>query len=115
MLKSGSDFREFSVIRVYLDVKDEDLNEDKPHVVIDHTKKMIIDCQKFQVTKQYDPHPEMNDIVDCYWKDLAIELEKIAGHSGVDLDARFEKIRTCETNLSNFVADALRFMTKSDL
>lgn len=57
----------------------------------------------------------MEEIVKYYWKDLEKQMEKISGYTGVDLDARFEKIRTQETNISNFCADALRFMTKSDV
>ena len=35
-------------------------------------------------------------------------MEEVIGHTHVDLDTRFEKIRTQETNFCNFYVDVIR-------
>jgi len=115
LLKSGTDFRQFSMINVRLGCPLKEIKDEKEALVIDYTKKMIINWEKVEITKSFDPEPEMQEIVHEYWKELAKELEKIAGNSGVDLDARFSEIRTKETNISNFCADAMKFMIGADI
>ncbi|CAI2363335.1 unnamed protein product [Moneuplotes crassus] len=115
VLKSGTDFRQFSLINVEMNCPEERLQEEKSALVVDHDKKRIIGWERVEITKQFDPNPEMQEIVDGYWKEVALELEKIAGNTGVDLDARFSEIRTKETNISNLVADAMRLMLDTDV
>jgi len=46
---------------------------------------------------------------------VGASMEKKVGTSVVDLDARFESIRTSETNIGNLVTDIMREGTKSDV
>lgn len=115
LLKSGTDFRQFSLVKVRLDCCPKTIKEEDDALVLNYKKSRIITREKVEVTKEFEPHKEMEEIVKFYWKDLEKQMEKISGYTGVDLDARFDKIRTQETNISNFCADALRFMTKSDV
>ena len=41
-------------------------------------------------------------------------MDKDLGDLGVDLDGRFKKIRTSETNLGNWIMDIVREDTKAD-
>lgn len=77
--------------------------------------KRIIDRELVLITKEFEPNQEMKEIIADYWKELSKEMEKVAGATGVELDAKFSHIRCKETNISNFIADALRFITKTDI
>jgi 2',3'-cyclic-nucleotide 2'-phosphodiesterase (5'-nucleotidase family) len=48
-------------------------------------------------------------------KKLLKQLDVVIGHSSVDMEARFEKIRTEETNLSSFYSKMVLFETKADI
>ena len=49
-----------------------------------------------------------------YSKELNLMLDKPAGFSSVDWEARFSSVRTEETNLANFVADIMRTESQAD-
>ena len=115
ILKSGTDFREFSLINITLNWSDELLESSINSKVVNFDKRNIIDRIKVDVTKEFEPHLEMSAIINDYWKEISKELEKYSGYSGVDLDGKFSSIRWKETNISNFVADALRFINRSDI
>jgi 5'-nucleotidase len=57
----------------------------------------------------------MKQVIDGYWEELSKKLDQPAGYTAVELDARFEQIRCKETNISNFVADVIRFAYKTDV
>lgn len=113
--KSGTDFRQFSFIKARLGCSREALESEDSALVIDYTKGNIISHEQVLVTSAYEPQPEMQSIIDTYWEVLEKEQKKIVGYSGVELDALFEHIRSKETNLTNFTADVVRFMTNSEL
>ena len=115
ILKSGTDFREFSLINITLNWSDELLDNSTDAKVVNVDKRHIINRIKVDITKEFDPNPEMDTIIKEYWREISIELERYAGIWGVDLDAKFSSIRCKETNISNFIADALRFINKSDV
>lgn len=86
VIKSGTDFEEFSDITV-----DIETNEVRRERVI--------------ISEKYLPDPEIENHVKFYTDDLNIQLSRVIGHVDVDLDARFKMIRTSETNTANFLAD----------
>ena len=42
-------------------------------------------------------------------------MQKIIGYTAIDLDTRFENIRTKETNFSNFYMDIIREELNADI
>jgi 5'-nucleotidase len=76
LLKSGTDFRQFSIIKIRMNWCDETLKNEKEALVLDYHKKHIISREKVEVTSEFEPHPEMQEIIDDYWKILSVELEK---------------------------------------
>jgi 5'-nucleotidase len=46
---------------------------------------------------------------------IKAKMEQPIGYTGVDLDARFEMIRTRETNISNLIADVMKVMYDTDI
>lgn len=108
LCKSGTDFREFTIIKVRTDCSDEALHNEPHESIINFNKKLIMSYEKVHVTKEFDPDPEMQAVIDEYWKELDIKMNQPAGYTGVDLDARFDVIRVKESNASNFIADVIR-------
>ena len=67
------------------------------------------------VTRQIPEDPAMAGLVQRYAVSLDRALEEQVGESQVALDARGHALRTQETNLGNFIADALRARLKTDV
>lgn len=101
VLKSGTDFREFSTI-------DLDVN-------LSAKKVDKIEIQKIEVTAdRYAENEELKLELDKYKTNMESRLDEVIGCFEVPLDGRFAKIRTGETNLGNFIADVITSATKAD-
>ena len=79
------------------------------------TKKLeSLDWEIIPVTDKIADAPEFAVVFNKY-KDLLQKLEEPVGMTAVLLDARSAENRTQETNVGNFVADAFRQATNSDI
>ena len=79
------------------------------------TKKLeSIDWEIIPVTDKIADAPEFASVFDKY-KDLLMKLAEPVGRTSVMLDAGSNSNRTQETNVGNFIADAFRNATKSDI
>ena len=86
-----------------------DLNIDKK------TGKLeSIDWKIIPVTKEYQDDPSFATIHAKYGA-LLKDLEREVGRTTVDLDMKSENVRTRETNMGNFIADAYRQATGADV
>lgn len=105
IINSGCDFRYLSYLKVFL--KPKELQHERPRtwiineqipithdIIIDQTIQKYIDSVQIKVVKAMD---------------------KVIGHSSCDLDARFETIRTQETNAGNLFADVMRWAYEADM
>ncbi|XP_078365023.1 uncharacterized protein LOC144649408 isoform X1 [Oculina patagonica] len=98
VIKSGTDFREFSCITV-------NFNKDN---------SFTIDVQKVEITSDIPEDPEVKATVDKYVGVMNDMMEEVIGEVEVELDGRFSSIRTKETNLGNFVTDIIQNVTEVD-
>jgi 5'-nucleotidase len=73
-----------------------------------------IDWEIIPVTDQVVDAPEFAAVFDKY-KDLLLKLAEPVGRTSVVLDAGSNSNRTQETNVGNFIADAFRYSTNSDI
>ncbi len=79
------------------------------------TKKLeSMDWEIIPVTDKIAEAPEFAEVFDKY-KDLLQKLAGKVGQTSVVLDAGSSSNRTQETNVGNFIADAFRNSTKSDI
>lgn len=100
IFKMTSDAREMGRI---------DLNIDKK------TGKLeSIDWEVIPVTKDYADDPSFAAIQAKYGS-LLTNLKRIVGRTTVALDMKSEDVRTRETNMGNFIADAYRRSTAADV
>jgi 2',3'-cyclic-nucleotide 2'-phosphodiesterase (5'-nucleotidase family) len=68
-----------------------------------------------EVSRRIEPDPAVEALVRDYARRLDRELDAVVGKSTVPLEARSATLRTEETNLGDFVADALRARMGSDV
>ena len=100
IFKMTSDARELGKI---------DLNISK-----DSGRVESIDWRIIPVTKEVQEAPEFASITNKYAR-LMPHLARVVGTTRVPLDARSKESRTQETNVGNFVTDAFRAATSSDV
>jgi 2',3'-cyclic-nucleotide 2'-phosphodiesterase (5'-nucleotidase family) len=68
-----------------------------------------------EVSRRIEPDPAVEALVRDYARRLDRELDAVVGRSRVPLEARSATLRTEETNLGDFVADAMRERLGSDV
>ena len=100
MLKSGSDFREFSQITVTFG---------------DTTDRPSIDVVKHTITRDVPTNPQVQGIVDQYLSHLEDGMKEVIGEIDCELEGRFAQLRTKETNLGNLITDIMRRATRADV
>ncbi|EGR28866.1 ser thr protein phosphatase family protein, putative [Ichthyophthirius multifiliis] len=120
LIKSGSDFRQYSIIDIEfmedLDTEEEENKGKQQFIYIKKNNlKLKVITQFFEVTKNIKKDEQVQKIVDIYVLKSKELMEKVIGHSHVDLETRFDKIRTQETNFCNFYADVIRSEVQADI
>lgn len=99
VLKSGTDFRDITVLRLeFLD----------PGV-------KVLEYQHAEIVSSIKEDPEMKKLSDECEAKVGAAMDIVLTETAVDLDARFQSIRTKETDIGNIVADAMRLHLKADL
>lgn len=79
LLKSGTDFREFSIIDVTLDCTQEMMDAAPQESVVNYTKNIIVSFERVQITKQFEQQQSLQLIIDDYSMILDQNLSKVAG------------------------------------
>lgn len=70
--------------------------------------KRLFISEKVLITDDFLPDEEIEEHVQLHAKDLNERLEMQAGYAGIDIEGRFSRVRTEETNLGNLIADLVR-------
>ncbi|XP_030759392.1 protein 5NUC [Sitophilus oryzae] len=103
VVKSGTDFRQFS--KITIDFENKAKHGGKPEVTI----------EEVNVTSQYHEDPKLKEKLDKYTGVIESKLDDILGCFPVPLDGRFTSIRSSESNLGNWVCDVILAATGVDL
>ncbi|XP_045127274.1 5'-nucleotidase-like isoform X3 [Portunus trituberculatus] len=98
ILKSGTDFREFSAL-----------------TLTQQSKGVNVDIKKVVVDSLFEPDAELKEALFEYEEIVGKKMEEDLGCFSVDLDGRFSSIRTSETNLGNFVCDIMLASCNGDV
>lgn len=100
IVKSGTDFRQFSKI----------------DLLFDGQGKVDVKILEVNVNSHdFEEDPQLKVKLDKFSDVIEGKMDTLLGHFGCDLDGRFASIRTRETNLGNFVCDIMLASTHSDL
>ena len=97
--KSGTDFKDLSKIVLEIDNK----------------KTRVLSVERLLVDGSVEEDPEVKNVVEHFAKDVEKSLEDVIGNTAVSLDARFEAMRSSETNMGNFVTDVVRGASNADV
>ncbi|KAL1512707.1 hypothetical protein ABEB36_002253 [Hypothenemus hampei] len=100
IVKSGTDFRQFSKITVNFEK-----NGGRPEVNV----------EEVNVTAQYAEDPQLKEILEKYNSVVQSKMDDVLGCFAVPLDGRFTSIRTSESNLGNWICDVILAATGADL
>lgn len=132
IIKSGTDFREFSKIKLrinaqYLEAKREkerpNSNNTTGATVDDGTSKDNQQAPKAITETEierieccsYLPDPGLEQKLAKFVTTIDEKMGKVLGQFNCELDGRFSSIRKFETNLGNFITDIMLASTHADL
>ncbi|XP_068147223.1 mannosylglucosyl-3-phosphoglycerate phosphatase isoform X1 [Drosophila tropicalis] len=101
IVKSGTDFQQFSVITMERD------KTNREHFTTD------VKC--VDVTAKIPEDKDLKMELDKYAKFIESKLSDVMGVFSVELDGRFSKVRTQETNLGNWVCDVVLAAVGADV
>ncbi|XP_030369481.1 uncharacterized protein LOC115620395 isoform X2 [Scaptodrosophila lebanonensis] len=101
IIKSGTDFQQFSVITIKRDEK--------------NRKKFTTDVHCVDVTKSVPEDPVLKQELSKYAKFIESKLSDVMGIFSVELEGRFSHVRTQETNLGNWVCDVVLAAVGADV
>lgn len=101
VIKSGTDFRQFGLITI----DSQRSNDGKLNVTFD-----VVD-----VTSDFHEDEKLKELMHNYAETIDAHMEEVLGSFSVELEGRFEKIRTTETNLGNWVCDVVLSATGADV
>ena len=104
ILRSGTDFKQLSYIKAWQRSSSPSISQ--PEWDFDITRRDIL--------RSIPEDLSTIQLVDFLTSSLKSKLEKPIGYTAVPLDARFTTVRTCESNLGNFVCDLMRFYYGAD-
>ncbi len=104
VLKSGTDFKDLTRLTLAF----HDLPNGGCQVRVENVVREA-------VTKSIAEDRETKDCVDEFLSILGSEMDKTIAFTNVPLEGRFEKVRTEETNLGNFITDMMRHATSADV
>jgi 5'-nucleotidase len=99
VIKSGSDFRDFSEIAVDFS----------------NSRRPTFDVVRHTITRDVPPDPDVAALVAKYCDSMEDRMKESIGSIECDLEGRFSRIRTGETNLGNLVTDIMRSSTRSEI
>lgn len=90
IIKSGTDFRQFSKITINFD----NVVNSSPDIQI----------EEINVTSQYSEDPKLKEKLEKYLSLIETKMDDVLGCFSVPLDGRFTSVRTSESNLGNWVS-----------
>lgn len=101
IVRSGCDFKQLSYLELL-----------KPSFPSKHSWDIRVIRE--DITGSVAEDPVTAEWVEALALSLRPQLDQPVGHTAVDLDARFNTVRRGESNMGNFVADAMRLYYQAD-
>ena len=76
--------------------------------------KFHVSLEKVEITKKWEADPDLAKHVKFYKEQYEKSMNLPIAYTAVDLETRFSRIRSQETNFANLLADICRKYTQSD-
>ncbi len=126
ILKSGTDFRQFSLnkVKMYKKVEENTLNSEE---LVNTAKNLYttkifkdnciieIETEIKEVTSKSENDQKIEKIVEFYSSQLEEKFENEIGYFYERIDARFEVVRSQNTPIANFISDIVNTYMNSDV
>eukprot|EP00968_Pinguiococcus_pyrenoidosus_P026713 scaffold7328_cov314-Pinguiococcus_pyrenoidosus.AAC.52 len=106
VVKSGTDFREFTPIRAVLKNNRSSLTPQEGDQVVE-SGGLVVAWHREEVNSQAPVDARAQEVVDSYAVEVTKRMDKTVGYVATDLDARFATIRNYESNVGNFLCDVV--------
>ncbi|KAL4458863.1 hypothetical protein ABPG75_013728 [Micractinium tetrahymenae] len=101
VFKSGTDFREFSIIRL--------------GVPASLSARPTAEWERVEIDSSLPEDPEMQAIVQQFLDTLGTKMDEPMGWTHTPLDARFDTVRRAESNVGSMFADIMRISLNADV
>lgn len=114
MIKSGTDFEEFSDCAIIFEATEADYQAAKAEVtdyvkyLFSPQKKMLVRVEKVPIVASMSTDAEIDAHIEENSSELNKKMSEICAYFDVDLEGRFECLRYEETNIGNLVTDIIR-------
>lgn len=116
IVKSGTDFREFSEIKLKINTQYLECKRLNNFSEINTNLKPIVDTEIKRIDcSSYPPDENLNQKLEKFVTTIDEKMGQVLGQFNCELDGRFSSIRKYETNLGNFVTDIMLASTHADL
>lgn len=100
VIKSGTDFRQFGLITITKENTEE---------------KWCTIFKAIDVSSDYSEDMELKAILNEYTESIETHMNEVLGNFSIELEGRFSKIRTSETNLGDWICDVVLTATGADV
>lgn len=85
------------------------------HMDFENGEIVNIEGELITDSEGFEPNEETQNLVDTIVTEVEAELKEVAGEIDTDLNGNRESVRVEETNLGNFITDAIRERTGADV
>lgn len=106
VIKSGTDFRQFSKISLERNVSQPTSND---------KSDLQVEIEKIDVTSAFEEDKALKEELNKYTAMIESKMGIVLGNFTCELDARFSQIRTSETNIGNWICDIALAATGADI
>lgn len=115
LIKSGTDFREFSVIRLKVPPAGPAPTANGAAAgAAGVPPRLELTCEKVDVVASTPEAPDVAAVVADYQAVMGTRMDEPLGRSFLDLDAKFDTVRTRESNVGNLLGDIMRLGLGAD-
>lgn len=116
IIKSGTDFFNYTINEIELLANSADeLQDDKKKNIYYIKNRIKVSINLVNITKEVPKDELIVQHVNTYIKKAGQISQKTIGFTAVDIDTRDNIVRKEETNGSMFVADVIRYESRSDV
>lgn len=112
--KSGTDFRDMSVIRAVPKAEGGRLAPGGDEARLE-SGGLALAYERKRVTREAPADARVAAIVASFGEEITRRMDRVIGHCNVSLDARFATIRSHEAAVGNLVADIMRDCARCDI
>lgn len=118
LLKSGTDFLDLSRVKLTCHYEGKEQGGAAGAGEADEEgagRRLRFHVERHRITRACPVDSDIAAVVSSYRQKLCGKMDQVIGETEVPLQGKFDRVRTSETNLGNFVCDCMRSATHADV